>query len=330
MIGSDATHLGPMTAFDLRRLVPVTALRDLAIVNEWRTTMAIAWVWSIIILLIVLAVQASSYWISLLAVLLIAGRQHALLVLMHDGAHRLLFPNRIANDVCSNLFLSFPLFVSTELYRRHHLVHHRYTNLQDDPDLADSHIPASFTGLLFSLLGDLVGIRSLKLISSLSSFGVTELFRKKSRGGRFNNVERCIFLGFVAASISLFSLFGWWTYYLIYWIVPMWFILPALLHLRAIGEHAGRTDGHLISFARSVRANIIERALICPMNVNRHIEHHLFPEIPFYRLAEITGYLEQAPSISGRLVRTEGYLFGRSSVIGELYFGRSVSGAPSA
>jgi fatty acid desaturase len=79
---------------------------------------------------------ASGHWAAYLAaIIVIATRQQALGVMLHDAVHYLLYKNRTLNDVVSDLFIAFPLAMSTDLYRATHFRHHRFTNTEDDPDL---------------------------------------------------------------------------------------------------------------------------------------------------------------------------------------------------
>jgi fatty acid desaturase len=71
-----------------------------------------------------------------LAVLLIGAVQHRFAGLAHEGAHYILFKNRVWNELASDWFCMFPLFCTTAQYRLIHLGHHEYTNdWQRDPEL---------------------------------------------------------------------------------------------------------------------------------------------------------------------------------------------------
>jgi len=326
MDGSDAatsnTARSDWTARDIRNAVPADAIARLSAPAPWRASYAIGFNIAVIALLIAAAETLGTWWAAALAIPFIAGRQHAMLVLMHDASHRLLYRDARLNDAVSNLLLSFPLFVSTGLYRRHHLLHHRYTNTADDPDLEDTVIPPNGVLFVLQLLGDLLGLRSLKMLASVNSFGVLGVFKADQAAVRGNAGERRLFLAFAATLIAGLTLTGAWGGYLLYWIVPMWFALPPILHLRAVAEHAGRTQDGFASHARSVAPMPLERALFCPMNINLHLEHHVFPDIPAHRLPEVSRLLDAVPGLTDRMRRNRGYLFGPTSVLSELYAGR--------
>jgi len=62
--------------------------------------------------------------------------QHRLAGLVHEGAHHILFKNRLLNELASDLLCMFPLFSTTSQYRVMHLGHHDYVNdWEHDPEL---------------------------------------------------------------------------------------------------------------------------------------------------------------------------------------------------
>jgi fatty acid desaturase len=72
-----------------------------------------------------------------LAVVLVGAGQHQLSGLSHEGAHHILFRNRLLNEFISDWFCLFPLFSSTHHYRLQHLAHHQFVNDPDrDPDVS--------------------------------------------------------------------------------------------------------------------------------------------------------------------------------------------------
>ena len=65
------------------------------------------------------------------------GRGHCLLnILAHEAAHRLLFPNRFANDFVGRWLLGFPDVPAVHRLPRVHFAHHRDEMGPDEPDTA--------------------------------------------------------------------------------------------------------------------------------------------------------------------------------------------------
>ncbi|HVA48429.1 MAG TPA: fatty acid desaturase [Pirellulales bacterium] len=71
-----------------------------------------------------------------LGILLVGAVQHRFAGLGHEGAHWILFKNRLVNEFVSDWFCMFPIFSTTSQYRLMHLGHHEYTNdWERDPEL---------------------------------------------------------------------------------------------------------------------------------------------------------------------------------------------------
>ncbi len=81
----------------------------------------------------------SGYWtipVVVAAVFILGAVQHRLAGLGHEGAHFILFKNRVLNELISDLFCMFPIFSTTEQYRQIHLGHHEFVNdWERDPEL---------------------------------------------------------------------------------------------------------------------------------------------------------------------------------------------------
>src|SRR6266850_198046 len=53
----------------------------------------------------------------------------------HQAAHRLLFSNKRINDFVGRWIVGYPAFVSTDLYRRGHMAHHKDEFGPNEPDM---------------------------------------------------------------------------------------------------------------------------------------------------------------------------------------------------
>jgi fatty acid desaturase len=83
-----------------------------------------------------------SFWwnvpVAMLAVLGVGMVQHRFAGLVHEGAHYILFKNRLLNEWASDLLCMFPLVSTTAQYRVMHLGHHDHVNDWDrDPELVN-------------------------------------------------------------------------------------------------------------------------------------------------------------------------------------------------
>jgi fatty acid desaturase len=82
-------------------------------------------------------------------------------------------------------------------------------------------------------------------------------------------------------------------------------LLQAILRLRAIMEHGAVDDTS--TPLKAARTNFVPRPLywiLFPHDVHYHIEHHLYPSIPHYRLAGCHRILRARGLLDGAEVRT--------------------------
>lgn len=272
----------------LSRVRPFTTVLHLG--AEWAGIAAAAWL-------------AHRFWnpvLYALVVMWIAARQHALALLMHDGAHYLLFRHKRLNDVVAETLLAWPLFITMRGYRKTHLAHHRHLNTPLDPDWARKQtpewdFPMARRRLFGLLLADALGLNTLKVfrrLGDLSSEG-----DRSEAGLRFQLLRAAYYL----AAFSVIGYFHAWTLFLLYWAVPALTWLKLIMRVRSIAEHFALVDDRLGVLTRTTRPSLFDRLFVCSKNAYLHIEHHLYPGVPFHglpglhaHLARVPGYLEQA------------------------------------
>src|SRR5689334_7355634 len=148
---------------DFRKALPPELLRELTQRSAWRAT------WPILADFLVIALAATialADWFSLpttiLCVLVIGTRQHALFVVAHDAAHYLLYENRTLNDAVGRLCATVQ-GLSMCTYRVIHRLHHNNLYGELDPDTAlHGGYPRGFWYLIKKLLKDLTGLTAWK------------------------------------------------------------------------------------------------------------------------------------------------------------------------
>ncbi len=93
----------------------------------------------------------------------LAGRQLALAILMHDASHNSLFKTKWMNDYLVDWLCARPIWNDVHKYRAHHTRHHAKTSTPEDPDLTlVAGFPTTKTSLTRKFLRDLVGITGFK------------------------------------------------------------------------------------------------------------------------------------------------------------------------
>ena len=297
-----------------RKTVSAT-VRALSSVNGCRSASIILLQWSVILAAIAIAGFANKWLIYVFACVCIASRQHALGVLMHDAAHYRLFTNRRVNDFVSNVFLAFPLGVSTSLYRRNHLAHHRYVNdAERDPDFvcvvddSDWEWPKSCTHCKMLFLRDLTGLSVVRL-SHVIWYRWSPwpyLFTPVAKGPDWS--ERLFLLSWVACVASALIFLNAWWLFLGLWVLPASTMLTAIFRVRSLAEHYCVERVNELNHTRTVLPSYWERWLLSPLNVNFHLEHHLFPTVPFFNLPKLHAELMQLPEFRAHAHITLTYL----------------------
>jgi fatty acid desaturase len=223
---------------------------------------------------------------------------------MHDGAHGLLHPTRRINDWVAHWLCSSSLGE----YRPYHLQHHRYVQQAEDPDLGlSAPFPISRASLKRKLWRDLSGQTFYKqrVAPLFAASAKTPPLQRNSqelvRGRRFVLGNGLGFAVFAAAG------YGW--EWLAMWLLPMVTWLPLVTRIRNIAEHAlvGRDQPDPLRQARTTHANLLERAFLAPYWVNYHLEHHLFTQVPCWRLPLAHAWLQQR-GITARMEVQPGYL----------------------
>ena len=282
-------------------------LLKLSELSQLRSTFHILAEWSAILTAIFLCQRHFSVFAYLLTVAFIGARQHALLILMHDGVHYRLFRNRRLNDWTAEIVLAWPNLISARAYRRNHFGHHRFLNTPQDPDWARRQgdptwvFPLHWSRLAMLMLRDLSGLGAiyyLRLALMLLS--------------RDTGVSRGFLIaryGFYVTATAILAWFGASHLLLMYWFVPLFTWMTVIFRIRSIAEHSA-IDGNTHAYAqtRSTHASLLEHIFVAPKNVNYHIEHHFYPSVPFYRLPRLHRTLMSKAEFKDSVHVTRSYL----------------------
>jgi fatty acid desaturase len=225
-------------------------------------------------------------------VMWVGARQHALAILMHEGAHYLLFKNRRLNAVVSELFLGWPVFITARMYRPSHFAHHRHVNTEKDPDLmrkqgsaSEWEFPKSWGALVALLAKDVFGLRTRQLFSDFSDMWDQKNTEKKAVDSY--GVARAVYYVIILSVVTYFSL---WPMFLLLWVLPILTWVKMTMRIRSIAEHFA-IENDAYTHTRTTLPTLLERLFVAPRNINFHIEHHLYPSVPFFRLPQLHALL---------------------------------------
>ena len=285
-------------------------LKPLVQLQPWKTALAIALDWGIIIVAIVFGELTGSWLTWLIAIAIIAGRMHALGAMMHDFAHYRFIRNKQLSDWIGDIFLAWPIGTTVDGYRRNHLAHHRYVNTDRDPDWSVKigtrvyTFPQEWRVSVTNFLGYFVGISSVRDM---------RMAFPRLHGGDAPSRSRLI------GRVLFYALFGiiiiYWgviTQYIFYWAIPYFTLFFLFLYIRSVAEHFGETMDYSneLTGTRTVIPYFWERWFFCPHNINFHAEHHLYPSVPYYNLPALSEVLVANEKFSSEAHRTRGYVTG--------------------
>jgi fatty acid desaturase len=272
--------------------LPTAVIRELSVLDPFRSVVAIAAEWTGIILAVVLYQRFLHPIFLPLVIIWIGARQHALAILMHEGAHYTLFKNRRLNAVISELFLAWPVFITARTYRPSHFAHHRHVNTENDPDLmrkqssvSEWEFPKSWGALVALLAKDVFGLNTRQLFSDFS-----DMWEQKSDTPKRVDSYALARMLFYVIVISAVTYFGVWPAFLLLWILPILTWVKMAMRIRSIAEHFALEDDTYAQ-TRTTLPSFLERLLVAPRNINFHIEHHLYPSVPFFRLPQLHALL---------------------------------------
>lgn len=232
------------------------------------------------------------------ALILLAGRQLGLAVLMHEAGHRTLFKTPWLNDIIGQYFCALPIFNDMPSYARGHLAHHQKAGTHDDPDLPNYEAyPVSSASFRRKMIRDLTGQTGLKLLAYLARGTSGVMSKEPVKSGNTFPLQ-------LAAQGILFAVlwaFGiGWTYLL--WFGAFMTFFMFIIRVRQVAEHAvvpDLYDPDPRMNTRTVDAPWWQKALFAPNGVNYHMEHHFMASVPCYRLAALRAHLRRKEALIG-------------------------------
>ena len=205
--------------------------------------------------------------------------------LSHETAHGTAFRSRRLNETV--FWLSSLLYGEEPLHRRYtHTNHHTYTWHVGRDSQMPFDTPLDFKGWLHDVTGLSILKFQLRVLWQLSTRRYTKLMRdvapeaelpKMTRNAR---VFALVYLG-IAGLIAAGFAWPLWLY-----VLPRLVGGPIMLMFNII-QHAEMQEDSpsIIESTRTFRTDFVGRFLY--LNMNNHVEHHLYPQVPFFSLPEL-------------------------------------------
>lgn len=239
--------------------------------------------WAFIIFAFLLADHFHHLLGYIFAAFVIGNRQHALAILAHDGAHRLICYNRKLNDFLTGVFTFWPLWVPLQGYRDFHFAHHKHVGTEKDPELKIKRkekpqwdLPFSRKKLIWNCVLDLMGRGAFNV------FNLALAIRPR------NFQDFLPVLLWHGTAIGLLGLNGLlWVYAL--WQISIFTTFWMFFRLRGWLEHQGTGDTH------RVNVRWWQKILFAPHNSWTHWEHHEYASIPYHNLGELRKLVKDVP-----------------------------------
>lgn len=283
-------------------------LKDLSVLSPWRSTLALALDWVLIVTSFALAILIPHPIVYVASAIIIARTQLALGLLMHDATHGRLFNKRRWNNWAAQFFTAGPVFFSFYSYKNNHLIHHQNPLVPSDPDITlTGGYPISKKSLARKLLRDLCGVSYFKF----AKYFLYGSHKRRKETNDAKTLEKAqstkadmpfgvIILSIVAPNFLFFFILWKIGHPLLYfglWMLPAMTILQVLLRIRGIAEHAGyKPNANQMLNSRTIAPHSWQTFFFAPHNVHYHLEHHQYVSIPFYRLPKVYALLKERGS----------------------------------
>jgi len=249
-----------------------------------------------------LAITIDSLWVRIPCWAIIGLVLHSLGVFMHEGAHGSLF-RKPWLDRTVGFLCGVPAFFSCSSYRATHLLHHTYENTPQDPDNLQGNFPHPAMRAVMYYLWFIIGMPAYILLVTFTGPFRAHGWRNKLACV----VEPLLIAAFYTTLFTLASRYhfgenlanGW------AWGIPFAVIVA---NFRGLAEHTQLWHTEPPDPFHSTRS-LVSNSFISFFfnNQNYHLEHHLFPALPWNVLGKVHNLLEPTYDQRGASV-TKGYL----------------------
>ncbi len=267
----------PMDIVDTRQLILSkikTKFQQLCTINRMRRFFDI---FPMILFWIVgaLLITLNNPLFTLFGILLITISLNICVLLLHEGMHQTLFRSPIKNYLFSVILGIIIGGISFTAYRALHILHHQHLGNTGDPD----HYPAYTNNKYLLWL-----MYYARIITGALIYTLLVPFLGWKAGG--HGVRKKIILEY-SLIVTLFTIIGLLLPLSIivwYWFIPL-ILVAYITAVRGFAEHSFTDLSNPLTSSRTIQGNFIINFFI--LNINYHLAHHLFPEVPSYNLQKL-------------------------------------------
>ncbi|WP_293577654.1 fatty acid desaturase [Phaeobacter sp.] len=203
----------------------------------------------------------------------------------HETAHGTAFKSKWLNETV--LWITSFIYMEEPLHRRYtHTNHHSFTWHVGKDSQMPFDTPMGFGGWLQEITGIGLARFHTHVFFQLALRRYTDTMRMACPESVFGKMTRN-----ARIMIALYALIAIAPAYGIWW--PIWlFVLPRLLGapimlLFTLTQHVELQENSpsILESTRSFHTGAVAKFLY--MNMNHHVEHHLYPQVPFYALPQL-------------------------------------------
>lgn len=213
---------------------------------------------------------------------LVAGASlHGICLFTHEGVHKTLHKNIWINNIIGSI-CGYLVLQTMSGYRVLHLKHHKYLNTEGDPGLLKTYVSNKYV---------IAAMEWGYFLFGYAAFITVIPYQGLKQG---NKKDRFLIVADVLIILVLFWFlinnlpFAWFLHG---WLIPMIFV-HFMMNIRGMSQHLMLEDHHdPYNGARTIIAHPIVDFFLC--NENYHIEHHLYPSIPWYNLKKVHSLIQR-------------------------------------
>ncbi len=125
---------------------------------------------------------------------------------------------------------------------------------------------------------------------------------------------------FVSGLLLLLWITQGWNVHLVLWVLPSLTFLTAMVRLRTVAAHLALPNEHERKASRHGSGTFLEPHSINPLNINYHIDHHLFASVPWFNLPKLHARLMKEPNYRAHAHFTPTYTGLRNGLLSEIIF----------
>jgi fatty acid desaturase len=215
------------------------------------------------------------YFANIPVYLFAAASLHGISLFTHEGVHGTLslrpWWNRMLAIACAQ-----PVLQNYSAYKVLHLKHHHHLGQEGDPDHYANY--TRWTWLEFAMHWGRLVIGYPVYIVAIPILGYRQ---GNSSARRWVIFEVLLLVALIALAIRALP----WMWLLHGWLIPM-LVINTLVNIRGMSQHTFlEHQSDTVLGTRSILTNPVTAFFMC--NENYHLEHHLYPTIPWYNLPRL-------------------------------------------